>query len=152
MGPVSLAACYGLTQSLTDEFIRGMVAKDNLRGKNRFQLGLFAPGKTSNSTQLVIRLTPTPSLGASTGPCLARSLWNRRLNDQKVIVFIDNQGVLDACIKGFARVPWSKLIVGEFVLDEAECFISSEPLTTLSEPAAVAEEQGIMVRRVTKGI
>ena len=32
--------------------------------------------------------------------CLSRSLWKRQLNDQKVIVFIDNQGVLDACIKG----------------------------------------------------
>ena len=36
--------CHGLTQSLTDGFICGMVAKDNLRGKNRFQLGLFVPG------------------------------------------------------------------------------------------------------------
>ena len=38
--------CHGLTQALN-------VAKDNLRGRNRFQLGTFAPGKTSTSSQLV---------------------------------------------------------------------------------------------------
>ena len=53
----------------------------------------------------------------------------------------------------FARVPsssnpsrglWSELkqLVGEFVLEEAECFISSERLMTLSESAAIAEEHG----------
>ena len=103
--------------------------------------------------------------------------------DRKVVLFIDNQGVLDACIKGwsgeeqmkslllhfevvdgknpvlpwFARVPsssncadypsrglWSKLkqLVGEFVLDEARCFITSQRLTTLTETAAIAEEHG----------
>ena len=56
----------------------------------------------------------------------------------------------------FARVPsssncadfpsrglWPKLkqLVAEFVLDEAECFISSERLKTLPEHAAIAEEQ-----------
>ena len=115
--------------------------------------------------------------------CLSRSIWKGRLDNQKVIVFIDNQGVLDACIKGwsgeeqmkslllhfevvdgnnpflpwFARVPsssncadypsrglWSKLkqLVGEFVLDEAQCFVTSQRLKTLSENAAIAEENG----------
>ena len=115
--------------------------------------------------------------------CLSRSVWRRQLDDRKVVVFIDNQGALDACIKGwsgeermksllllfevvdgkkpflpwFARVPsssncadypsrglWSKLkqLVGEFVLDEAECFITSQRLNTLPEHAANAEEHG----------
>ena len=117
--------------------------------------------------------------------CLSRSVWKRQLDDCKVVVFIDNQGVLDACIKGwsgeeqmksllllfevvdgkkpflpwFARAPsssssncadypsrglWSKLkqLVGEFVLDEAECFITSQRLNTLPEHAANAEEHG----------
>ena len=115
--------------------------------------------------------------------CLSRSVWKFRLDNQKVVVFIDNQGVLDACIKGwsgeeqmkslllqfevvdgnnpflpwFARVPsssncadypsrglWSKLkqLVGEFVVDEAQCFITSQRLKTLSESAAIAEEHG----------
>ena len=65
--------CHSLTQPLTDEFIKGLVSKDNPRGRNRFELGLFAPGKTSNSTQLVIRLTPTPPLGPSAGPVSASS-------------------------------------------------------------------------------
>ncbi len=42
----------------------------------------------------------TVSLTELNAVCLSRSLWKRQLNDQKVIVFIDNQGVLDACIKG----------------------------------------------------
>ena len=63
----------GLTQALTDDFIRGIVAKDNLRGRNRFQLGMFAPGKTSTSSQLVIRLTPPPSLGVSAASSAALS-------------------------------------------------------------------------------
>ena len=39
---------------------------------------------------------------------------------------------------------WSKLkqLVGEFVLDEAQCFISSQRLMTLPENAAIAEEHG----------
>ena len=67
--------CHGLTQALNDEFIRGIVAKDNLRGRNRFQLGTFAPGKTSASSQLVIRLTPPPSLGASNRAFLHLLPW-----------------------------------------------------------------------------
>ena len=115
--------------------------------------------------------------------CLSRSIWKSQLDNQKVVVFIDNQGVLDACIKGwsgeeqmkslllhfemadgkdpffpwFARVPsssncadypsrglWSKLkqLVGEFVSDEAQCFITSQRLKTLTEAAAIAEEHG----------
>ena len=115
--------------------------------------------------------------------CLARSLWKNLLDNQKVIVFIDNQGVLDACIKGwsgeeqmkslllhfetvdgvnpflpwFARVPSSsncadypsrglrsklKQLIGEFVLDEAQCFVDSSRLKTLEESAAIAEEHG----------
>ena len=62
----------GLTQALTDEFICGMVSKDNIRGRNRFQLGRFAPGKTSTSSQLVIRLTPLPH-GASAAPSTTSS-------------------------------------------------------------------------------
>ena len=62
----------GLTQALTDEFICGMVSKDNIRGRNRFQLGRFAPGKTSTSSQLVIRLTPLPR-GASAVPSTTSS-------------------------------------------------------------------------------
>ena len=62
----------GLTQALTDEFICGMVSKDNIRGRNRFQLGRFAPGKTSASSQLVIRLTPLPH-GASAVPSTTSS-------------------------------------------------------------------------------
>ena len=65
--------CHGLTQPLTDEFIKGLVSKDNLRGKKRFLLGLYAPGKTSNSTQLVIRLTPIPALGSAIGAAAAPS-------------------------------------------------------------------------------
>ena len=49
-----------------------MVSKNNIRGRNRFQLGRFAPGKTSTSSQLVIRLTPLPH-GASAVPSTTSS-------------------------------------------------------------------------------
>ena len=109
--------------------------------------------------------------------CVARRLWRNLLDGTRAIIFIDNQGVLDACIKGwsaenqmkqlllrfevvdgaspclpwFARVPsisncadypsrglWSKLrsVVGEFVLDKAECCVSHSQLPTLTESAA----------------
>ena len=55
-----LLKTHKLSQPLTDEKIKGLVSKDNLRGPKRFLLGLYAPGKTTNSTQLVIRLTPIP--------------------------------------------------------------------------------------------
>ena len=115
--------------------------------------------------------------------CVARGLWKRLLDNTRTIIFIDNQGVLDACIRGwssenqmkqllfqfelldgaapcvpwFARVPsisncadypsrglWSKLkdVVGEFILDQASCCISSTGLDTLTEPVAWAEELG----------
>ena len=115
--------------------------------------------------------------------CVARGLWKRFLNNTRTIIFIDNQGVLDACIRGwspenqmkqllfhfelldgdapcipwFARVPsisncadypsrglWSKLkdVVGEFILDQASCCVSSTELDTLTEPVAWAEELG----------
>ena len=50
--------CSGLTQSLTDEYIKGLVAKDNMRGRNRFQLGLFAQGKTSIACSLCEQSEP----------------------------------------------------------------------------------------------
>ena len=56
-----LLKVHGLSQPLTDEYIKGLVSKDNLRGPKRFILGLYAPGKRTNSTQLVIRLTPIPA-------------------------------------------------------------------------------------------
>ena len=35
--------------------------------------------------------------------CLARSTWSEFLNGRRVIIFIDNQGTLDACIKCYSR-------------------------------------------------
>lgn len=34
--------------------------------------------------------------------CVLRSLWKHLLDDEKVVVFIDNQGVLDTCVKGWS--------------------------------------------------
>ena len=54
------------------------MSKDNLRGPKRFLLGLYAPGKTTNSTQLVIRLTPIPAADPSAGAAGASSLQTSR--------------------------------------------------------------------------
>ena len=48
--------CHGLTQSLTDEYIRGIVAKDSIRGKNRFQLGLFARVFSGNAMTNIFQM------------------------------------------------------------------------------------------------
>ncbi len=42
---------------ITDDIIRALVSRDNHRGRKRFQLGHFTPGRTQNAPQLVIRLT-----------------------------------------------------------------------------------------------
>ena len=65
-----LLKTHNLSQPLTDEFIKGLVSKDNLRGTKRFLLG----GKTSNSTQLVIRLTPIPAPDPALGAASASSM------------------------------------------------------------------------------
>ena len=54
------------------------MSKDNLRGPKRFLLGLYAPGKTTNSTQLVIRLTPIPAADPNAGAAGASSLQTSR--------------------------------------------------------------------------
>ena len=54
------------------------MSKDNLRGPKRFLLGLYAPGKTTNSTQLVIRLTPIPAADPNAGAASASSLQTSR--------------------------------------------------------------------------
>ena len=69
---------HGLSQPLTDEYIKGLVSKDNLRGPKRFLLGLYAPGKTTNSTQLVIRLTPIPAADPNAEAAGASSLRTSR--------------------------------------------------------------------------
>ena len=73
-----LLKVHGLSQPLTDEYIKGLVSKDNLRGPKRFLLGLYAPGKTTNSTQLVIRLTPIPAADPNAGAAGASSLQTSR--------------------------------------------------------------------------
>ena len=73
-----LLKVHGLSQPLTDEYIKGLVSKDNLRGPKRFLLGLYAPGKTTNSTQLVIRLTPIPAADPNAGAAGASSLRTSR--------------------------------------------------------------------------
>ena len=56
--------------------------------------------------------------------CLSRSIWKRQLNDGKVIVFIDNQGVLDACIKGWRGEEQMKILLLHFeVVDGKEPFL-----------------------------
>ena len=60
------------------EYIKGLVSKDNLRGPKRFLLGLYAPGKTTNSTQLVIRLTPIPAADPNAEAAGASSLRTSR--------------------------------------------------------------------------
>ena len=52
--------------------------------------------------------------------CLSRSLWKRRLNDEKVIVFIDNQGVLDGCIKGWSGEEQLKNLLLHFEVVDAQ--------------------------------
>ena len=54
------------------------MSKDNLRGPKRFILGLYAPGKRTNSTQLVIRLTPIPAADPNAGAAGASSLRTSR--------------------------------------------------------------------------
>ena len=54
------------------------MSKDNLRGPKRFLLGLYSPGKTTNSTQLVIRLTPIPAADPDAGAASASSLQTSR--------------------------------------------------------------------------
>ena len=73
-----LLKVHGLSQPLTDEYIKGLVSKDNLRGPKRFILGLYAPGKRTNSTQLVIRLTPIPAADPNAGAAGASSLRTSR--------------------------------------------------------------------------
>ena len=68
-----LLKVHKLSQPLTDEYIKGLVSKDNLRGPKRFLLGLYSPGKTTNSTQLVIRLTPIPAADPDAGAASASS-------------------------------------------------------------------------------
>ena len=73
-----LLKVHGLSQPLTDEYIKGLVSKDNLRGPKRFILGLYASGKKTNSTQLVIRLTPIPAADPNAGAASASSLRTSR--------------------------------------------------------------------------
>ena len=73
-----LLKVHGLSQPLTDEYIKGLVSKDNLRGPKRFILGLSAPGKRTNSTQRVIRLTPIPAADPNAGAAGASSLRTSR--------------------------------------------------------------------------
>ena len=73
-----LLKVHGLSQPLTDEYNKGLVSKDNLRGPKRFILGLYAPGKRTNSTQLVIRLTPIPAADPNAGAAGASFLRTSR--------------------------------------------------------------------------
>ena len=54
----------GLTHTLNDTLIRGLVSRDNHR-LNRFQPGHFTPGRSQHAPQLVIRLTPPTSTGSA---------------------------------------------------------------------------------------
>ena len=74
-----LLKVHKLSQPLTDEYIKGLVSMDNLRGPKRFLLGLYSPGKTTNSTQLVIRLTSIPAADPDAGAASASSLQTSRL-------------------------------------------------------------------------
>ena len=74
---VFLLKVHGLSQPLTDEYIKGLVSKDNLRGPKRFILGLYAPGKKTNSTQVIASpLSPQRILmwGSESRPNSPRSL------------------------------------------------------------------------------
>ena len=56
--------------------------------------------------------------------CLSRSIWKRQLDDRKVVVFIDNQGVLDACIKGWSGEEQMKSLLLHFeVVDGKNPFL-----------------------------
>ena len=61
----SFTASNGLTHTLNDALLRGLVSRDNHRGYNRFQLGHFNPGRSQNTPILVIRLAPAPTARAA---------------------------------------------------------------------------------------
>ena len=71
-----LLKVHGLSQPLTDEYLKGLVSKDNLRGPKRFLLGLYAPGKTTNSTNLSFASPLSPQRILMLGP-LALPLYGR---------------------------------------------------------------------------
>ena len=59
----SAGGCFDLYPRVLDDR-QCFIARSAMRKKKR----LFAPGKTSNTTQLVIKLTPLPPLGLLLGP------------------------------------------------------------------------------------
>ena len=46
--------------------------------------------------------------------CLARHVWCKYIDNSKCVFFIDNQGVLDACIKGYSPVAEMKRLLLSF--------------------------------------
>ena len=65
----------------------------------------------------VIRLCSLTELYAV---CLARSIWKSQLDNQKVVVFIDNQGVLDGCIKGWSGEEQMKSLLLHFEMADGK--------------------------------
>ena len=46
--------------------------------------------------------------------CLARHVWRKYIDNSKCVFFIDNQGVLDACIEGYSPVAEMKRLLLSF--------------------------------------
>ena len=68
-----LLKVHGLSQPLTDEYIKGLVSKDNLRGETFPPWAILSRKNDTNSTQLVIRLTPIPAADPAAGAASASS-------------------------------------------------------------------------------
>ena len=59
-----LLKVHKLSQPLTDEYIKGLVSKDNLRGPKRFLLGLYSPRKNDKLHSTCHSPHPYPRSGS----------------------------------------------------------------------------------------
>ena len=72
--------------------------------------GCFVSSEVLSAWQAAGKVHPV-ALTEMYAVCLARHLWRELLNGQKVLFFIDNQGVLDCCIKGYSDEDELKKLV-----------------------------------------
>ena len=75
--------------------------------------GCFVSSEVLSAWQAAGKVHPV-ALTEMYAVCLARHLWRELLNGQKVLFFIDNQGVLDCCIKGYSDEDELKKLVVAF--------------------------------------
>ena len=71
-------ASYSKAVTGTAVMARSANEEKKKKSPKRFILGLYAPGKKTNSTQLVIRLTPIPAADPNAGAASASSLRTSR--------------------------------------------------------------------------